>query len=141
MADEPFALSTVPPALPAQGDYDAICATVMESVRGRWFLQEYARRNRNADTRVVLDAIERIEAVIRGDRGREAYLSFRSELLEMATTIAQTRAEVAEFPLEQLGQAETEVFAAAERIHEVAWTMRERGLDPSTCDQIEALSV
>ena len=74
MADEPFALSTVPPALPAQGDYDAICATVMESARGRWFLQEYARRNRNADTRVVLDAIERIEAVIRGDRGREAYL-------------------------------------------------------------------
>ena len=146
MADEPFALSTVPPALPAQGDYDAICATVMESARGRWFLQEYARRNRNADTRVVLDAIERIEAVIRGDRGREAYLSFRSELLEMATTIAQTRAEVAEFPPARLGQAEAvaaarEVFAAAERIHEVAWTMRERGLDPSTCDQIEALSV
>ncbi|MET0630873.1 MAG: hypothetical protein ABWY92_08440 [Xanthobacteraceae bacterium] len=118
----------------------------MESARGRWFLQEYARRNRNADTRVVLDAIERIEAVIRGDRGREAYLSFRSELLEMATTIAQTRAEVAEFPPARLGQAEAvaaarEVFAAAERIHEVAWTMRERGLDPSTCDQIEALSV
>ena len=37
--------------------------------------------------------------------------------------------------------AAREVFAAAERIHEVAWTMRERGLDPSTCDQIEALSV
>ena len=64
----------------------------------------------------------------------------------MATTIAQTRAEVAEFPPARLGQAEAvaaarEVFAAAERIHEVAWTMRERGLDPSTCDQIEALSV
>jgi hypothetical protein len=146
MADEPFALSTVPPALPAQGDYDAICATVMESARGRWFLQEYARRNRNADTRLVLDAIERIEAVIRDDRGREAYLSFRSELQEMATTIAQTRAEVAELPPARLGQAEAvaaarEVFATAERIHEVAWTMRERGLDPSTCDQIEALSV
>jgi hypothetical protein len=146
MADEPFALSTVPPALPAQGDYDAICATVMESARGRWFLQEYARRNRNADTRLVLDAIERIEAVIRGDRGRDAYQSFRGDLLEMARAIAQTRAEVAELPAARLGQAEAvtaarEVFAAAERIHEVAWTLRERGLDASTCDQIEAVAV
>ena len=32
----------------------------------------------------------------------------------------------------------SDAFAAAERIQEVAWTMRERGLDPSTCDQIEA---
>jgi hypothetical protein len=146
MADEPFALSTVPPALPAQGDYDAICTTVMESARGRWFLQEYARRNRNADTRVVLDAIERIEAVIRGDRGRDAYQSFRGDLLEMARAIAQTRAEVAELPAARFGQAEAvtaarEVFAAAERIHEVAWTLRERGLDASTCDQIEAVAV
>src|SRR5207253_8416339 len=31
-------------------------------------------------------------------------------------------------------------FAAAERIQEVAWTMREHGLEPSTCDQIEALA-
>src|SRR6266508_799541 len=147
MPDEPFALSTVPPALPAQGDYDAICATVMESARGRWFLQEYARRNRNADTRLVLDAIERIEAVIRGERGREAYQSFRGELLDMAKAIAQTRAEVAEFhPEAGRGQVAEpappapDVFAAAERIQEVAWTMRERGLDPSTCDQIDALA-
>src|SRR5262245_32997240 len=146
MADEPFALSTVPPAPPAQGDYDAICATVMESARGRWFLQEFARRNRNADTRVVLDAIERIEAVIRSDRDREAYRSFRGDLLDMAKVIAQTRAEVAELPMAPgpsaaPAAAAREVFATTERIHDVAWTLRERGLDPSTCDQIEALAV
>ncbi len=33
----------------------------METARGRWFLTEYAKRNRNADTRMVLDAVERIE--------------------------------------------------------------------------------
>src|SRR4030081_572675 len=93
---EEFALSTVLPPLAAEGDYDAICATVMESARGRWFLQEYARRNRNSDTVQVLEAIERIETVIRGDRGKEAYQSFRSELIEMAKAIAATRAEVAE---------------------------------------------
>jgi hypothetical protein len=148
MSDEPFALSTVPLAPPASGDYDAICATVMESARGRWFLQEFARRNRNADTSLVLNAIERIERVIRGDRGQQAYQDFRVELLEMAKTIAVTRAEVAEIgPESARAQAPaaaappaSDAFAAAERIQEVAWTMRERGLEPSTCDQIEALA-
>jgi hypothetical protein len=147
MSDEPFALATVPLAPPASGDYDAICATVMESARGRWFLDEFARRNRNADTSLVLNAIERIERVIRGDRDQQAYLGFRMELLEMAKTIAVTRAEVAEIaPEPERAQATaaaapaSDAFAAAERIQEVAWTMRERGLEPSTCDQIEALA-
>ena len=52
MSDEAFELSTVPPALPAEADYDAICTAVMATARGRWFLHEYAKRNRNADTRV-----------------------------------------------------------------------------------------
>ena len=147
MSDEPFALSTVPLAPPVPGDYDAICATVMESARGRWFLDEFARRNRNADTSLVLNAIERIERVIRGDRDQHAYQGFRMELLEMAKTIAVTRAEVAEIgPEPERAQAAaaaapaSDAFAAAERIQEVAWTMRERGLEPSTCDQIEALA-
>jgi hypothetical protein len=143
MSDEPFALATVPLAPPASGDYDAICTTVMESARGRWFLDEFARRNRNADTSLVLNAIERIERVIRGERDQQAYQGFRMELLEMAKTIAVTRAEVAEIaPEPERAQAApaSDAFAAAERIQEVAWTMRERGLEPSTCDQIEALA-
>ncbi len=36
----------------------------METSRGRWFLGEYAKRNRNADTRMVLDAVARIEQTI-----------------------------------------------------------------------------
>ncbi|MEA2936773.1 MAG: hypothetical protein QOC56_277, partial [Alphaproteobacteria bacterium] len=72
MSDEPFALSTIPPALPAEADYDALCAAVMGTGRGRWFLEEYARRNRNADTTLLLKAIERIEAVIRGDKAEQA---------------------------------------------------------------------
>src|ERR1700709_2417939 len=63
MADEAFALSPISAraALPGGGDYDAISAAFMETSRGRWFLSEYARRNRNADTRMVLDAVARIE--------------------------------------------------------------------------------
>src|SRR4249919_3002198 len=95
MPEEPFALSTISPLPAEESDYDAICATVMESARGRWFLEEYARRNRNADTRLVLAAIERIDRLIRSDRSPQADRGIRSDLLEMARTIAQTRAEIA----------------------------------------------
>ena len=94
--------------------------------------------------------------MIRGERDQQAYQSFRTDLLEMATAIAQTRAEVAEIrPEAQLAGRATpgsvtsrgaaapagpDVFAAAERIQDVVWTMRERGLDPATCEQIEALA-
>src|SRR5262245_27677939 len=152
MPDEPFALSILPSPPPAERDYDAIHGTVMESARGRWFLDEFARRNRHADTRLVLAAIERLEAVMRGSREREAYHSFRGELLDMARTIARTRAEVAESKPEPpeprkpiaaeaaSAAAGGDVFAAAERIQDVVWTMRERGFDPRTCAQIESLA-
>src|SRR3954452_4964312 len=63
MADEAFALSPISAraAQTGEADYDAIREAFMETSRGRWFLSEYARRNRNADTRMVLDAVARIE--------------------------------------------------------------------------------
>jgi hypothetical protein len=63
MADEAFALSPISAraAQPREEDYEAISEAFMETSRGRWFLGEYARRNRNADTRMVLDAVARIE--------------------------------------------------------------------------------
>src|SRR6185503_10585367 len=63
MADEAFALSPISAraAQPSEEDYAAISEAFMETSRGRWFLGEYAKRNRNADTRLVLDAVARIE--------------------------------------------------------------------------------
>src|SRR3954464_4916661 len=63
MANEAFALSPISAraAQPREEDYDAISEAFMETSRGRWFLGEYAKRNRNADTRMVLDAVARIE--------------------------------------------------------------------------------
>ena len=63
MADEAFALSPISAraAQPNDEDYAAISEAFMETSRGRWFLSEYAKRNRNADTRMVLDAVKRIE--------------------------------------------------------------------------------
>jgi hypothetical protein len=144
MADGSLAISPMPPALPADADYDALCEALMASSRGRWFLEEYAKRNRNADTGLVLDAIARVEAVVRSEQAHQASQGVRIELLEMARTIAQTRADVAEAEPERSvslsAESGTDVFAAAGRLQEVAWTMRERGLDMAMCDQITDLS-
>jgi hypothetical protein len=43
--------------------YEALESAVMESARGRWFLAEYAKRNRAADTMMLLDALKRLENV------------------------------------------------------------------------------
>lgn len=53
------------PASPQAEDYDAIHTAVMETSRGNWFLTEFARRNRNADTALLLAAIKRIESAVR----------------------------------------------------------------------------
>src|SRR6202048_1358936 len=148
MADEPFALSTVAPRSDDESDYEAICAAVMDSARGRWFLEEYARRNRQADTALVLTAINRLEHLIQLERAGQGSLAFRTVLLEMARSISEARGQtVALDPPEgparrsnERSSSRAEIFATAERIHDVAWTMRERGIQPATCQEMETLA-
>ena len=45
-------------------DYESIEAAVMETERGRWFLAEYAKRQRAADTGMLLEALKKLEAAI-----------------------------------------------------------------------------
>ena len=53
-----------PPQGMSEADYETIEAAVTETVRGRWFLGEFARRNRAAELRQLLDAMARIESVV-----------------------------------------------------------------------------
>jgi hypothetical protein len=46
-------------------DFDAIQAAVRETERGRWFLSEYDRRNRSADTQSLLEAIGKLNKIVR----------------------------------------------------------------------------
>ena len=75
----------------AETDFDAIEAAVMETARGRWFLAEYALRNRNADTRMLLEAIGRLERAVAGTRDGDGNGSdgLRHDITEMATAIAR----------------------------------------------------
>ena len=45
-------------------DYDTILSAIMETSRGRWFLSEFARRNRYADTNILLSALNNIKETL-----------------------------------------------------------------------------
>lgn len=49
-------------------DYDQIQAAVLETKRGRWFLGEYARKNRQVESQLVLDALTSIQNKIDGKK-------------------------------------------------------------------------
>jgi chemotaxis regulatin CheY-phosphate phosphatase CheZ len=144
------------PTLISEADYEAIEAAVMESARGRWFLAEYARRNRQADTATLLKAIERIEAAVR-ERPAESVDRIHSDLVEMSKAIARTKAEIAAIKPDadrhgKFGEASEEldsvvqateaatsdILACAERIQEMAWTLREQGVEGDVCDLLDA---
>jgi hypothetical protein len=156
MSEDPLALSTNSAAPLADADYDTIYAAVTETQRGRWFLAEYARRNRNADTAVLLRAIERIEAAIGGEP--DASPSGDANLGDMAQGIARAKAEIAAIgPDAEAGrhpadagddigamvQATDIALAAAlagagERMRDIVWTLREREGEPMLCAALDA---
>lgn len=45
-------------------DYETILTALMDTARGRWFLQEYLLRNRSAETATLLSALGRIEHLL-----------------------------------------------------------------------------
>jgi len=57
-------MKIVPPEGVGEDDFEAIEAAVTETVRGRWFLAEFARRARGEEIRQVLDAMTRLEHVV-----------------------------------------------------------------------------
>ncbi|WP_210484733.1 hypothetical protein [Microvirga antarctica] len=79
-------------------DFGAIEAAVMETARGRWFLREYARRNRNADTDTVLDAVNRLQIDTLPGRAVMVMDHLHGALTAVASTFEETRREVALLP-------------------------------------------
>ena len=95
-----------PPSGLQPEDYEEIEAAVMETARGRWFLCEYARRQRAVETEGLRAAIARVEE-----------------------------------RLDALGAPPCpEAVPIVERLSELAWTLRERGVEDYVCAKIEALT-
>jgi chemotaxis regulatin CheY-phosphate phosphatase CheZ len=140
-----------------EADYEAIEAAVMETARGRWFLAEYARRNRHSDTTMLLKALDRIEATIGGKKSVEPVERIRFDLVEMSKAIARTKTEIASIKpdaddhgkfgeaseeldsvVQATEKATSDILACAERIQEIAWTLREQGVESEVCDLLDA---
>src|SRR5258705_11455872 len=141
MADEAFALSPISAraALPSEEDYAAISEAFMETSRGRWFLGEYARRNRNADTRMVLDAVARIEESL----ASQGQPTSDSRLTEALAAIRQAVGEAHDSAIGALDGIALEehlapVHKGARVIREIVWRLREIGADTRICDLIDS---
>ena len=142
MADEAFALSPIAAraAAPSEADYDAIREAFMETSRGRWFLGEYAKRNRNSDTRMVLDAVARIEETLAAQRKPpppdnrlpEALAAIRCALDRAEDKAARTLDGSA------LEESLAPIRKGARIIKEISWRWREIGADGRICDLIDS---
>ncbi|MFZ0422309.1 MAG: hypothetical protein WAL80_05475 [Xanthobacteraceae bacterium] len=133
MSKDPLALSALTADPPQEAEFDAVYAAVTATERGRWFLTEFAHRNRQADTQAVTAALARIEASIRGDAPSPSASASWRDLTDIAAAIEQARAAIT---------AETasaaDIVAAVECIQDVSFSLRECAVDASLCNAIDA---
>lgn len=141
MTDEAFALSPISAraAQPREEDYDAISEAFMETSRGRWFLGEYAKRNRNSDTRMVLDAVARIEQSLAAQKQPAPESSLAEALAAISGAVVEAEAAAAAaIDSLALEEALAPVRKGARVIKEIAWRWREIGADGRICDLIDS---
>lgn len=144
MADEAFALSpvSVQSVSSAAAEYDAIRDAFLETARGRWFLGEYAKRNRNSDTALVLEAVARIEHSIAASRTppevETPALEADKRLATVKTILDQCRAAIAASLAEPASNQTLTPFRRSARIlQEIAWGLRESGADGRICNLLD----
>lgn len=141
MANEAFALSPMSAraAEPNEQDYDAIREAFMETARGRWFLGEYAKRNRNADTRMVLDAVARIEETLAAQRQPVVEDRLPEALVEIRRAIREAEAiALAAFDPAAIEASLAPIPRGVRIIKEISWRWREIGADGRICDLIDS---
>ncbi|HZP76339.1 MAG TPA: hypothetical protein VFB45_09380 [Pseudolabrys sp.] len=130
------ALARQRPPTPADAEYDSICAAVMETVRGRWFLAEYSRRNRHADTQIILAAIDQLETALRTKTPVSGSERLAAELTKAMEAIEEARGVIA---LSQASaRASEEIQLSLTTMRELADVMRQKGVDSLYCTQLEA---
>ncbi len=120
MSNDPLAVSEAWPGPPDEADYEAFCAALLATERGRRFLTEYASRNCAPTTRTL------------GDPPLQSPSRSR-DLAELAAAINRIKAEIA-----TSDAPESNGLAAAERIQDIAFALRERDVDAALCDALEA---
>jgi hypothetical protein len=141
MAHEAFALSPISAraAQPSETDYEEIREAFLETARGRWFLGEYAKRNRHADTRMVLDAVARIEQTLETLQQPLADTQL-AEILAMISNVVDQAAETAASAVDRLAIEErlAPIREGARILKQISWRWREIGTESRICDSIDS---
>src|ERR1700760_1025183 len=145
MANDTFALSPISArsTQPSEEDYDAISEAFMETARGRWFLGESAKRTRTADTRMVLDAVERIEQSLAAQKIPEPEPVPDTRLFDALTVIRAAVDEARDAAAGAvddlaLSQRLAPIRKGTRVIREISWRWREIGADSRICDLIDS---
>jgi chemotaxis regulatin CheY-phosphate phosphatase CheZ len=137
-------------------NFEALEDAMLQTPRGRWFLAEYARRARGADTQRLFDAIECLTDSVNESRASAGLDVLRRELEEMSHSITQTRTEIAaikpagtgnnkiDSATEELDHivrstetATADILTASERLAEIANALAKSGADAQLCAEIE----
>ena len=123
------------------GDYPSIEDAVMETPRGRWFLREYARRIRAAETSDLLAAFARLELAIaqRLDPAAASPSPSSSPTPTPTPTPSPTLAasQSVSPPGDGVRAADADcIMAVQEKLLDIVWYMRERGFDGRLCTAI-----
>ena len=95
MATETTARAEQPtPDAPDGGDYETFRAALSASARGRAFLSEYTRRNRNADTERLLAAIAQLQQTVAGSSSPKVTDQIKAELRALLDEIVAAQCEL-----------------------------------------------
>ena len=128
----------------SERDYEAIETAVMETARGRWFMAEFAKRNRQADTMQLLGAIGRIERVVGIGQPQPAA---QPDIGEATALIADLRIDLERISgkseerasglAARIATAAGTIVQATESMQEAAWSLREAGANEALCDMLD----
>lgn len=142
-----------------EAQFSAVEDAVLQTPRGRWFLAEYLRRHRAADTDRVLAAIETLQTRVGGVQDNPVMTALRRELQEIAVTIVHTRREIASLKgdansngfthatdeLDTLvassERATGDILSSVERLQDVGLRLRDKGTEITECEAIEAQAI
>ena len=114
-----------PPDAPDEGDYEAFCTALSASVRGRAFLAEYTRRNRNADTEQLLAAIGKLQTSMAADAAPVVVDSVKAQLRALLNDIdAEQRELEASIVAIKAGKLAELVAMVERRIADIVTSMR-----------------
>ena len=114
MPAETIAQASATSGAPDEDDYQAFCQTLSASERGRAFLAEYTRRNRNADIEQLLAAIDQLQSIMAAQPTPHRTDLVKRQLRELLDEIGSAQGELDELLLATKTEALADLIARVE---------------------------